>query len=163
MLTTETSFIDPVYKGITFGVSLSGNNFTTNEIDKCQLVITKSANSRRDNQSIIKDVSNIFTTYFSREQLRLGQVIDLRFLNQEILSVNGVENFVTARTDTPNNYVQGLSLFSWNPQYPNTDSLLTQNNITTKYFEYCYFNNLNSINSKISVVTTTNTAITTIY
>jgi len=159
MATTETVFIDPVYKAISFGISSS--LLTVDPIideNKCYLEIIKRTSSRRDNQSIINDVVNILTTYFSRTSLKLGQTIDVRSLTQQILDVDGVDTFYTRRTDDATIKAQGLSLFFWNPVYPTNDKTVTTNNIPLKYFEYPFFNNLTTIASKITV-----TAVATVF
>jgi hypothetical protein len=159
MATTETVFIDPVYKAVSFGISSS--LLTVDPVvdeSKCYLEIIKRTSSRRDNQSIINDVVNIFTTYFSRTSLKLGQTIDVRSLTQQILDVDGVDTFYTRRTDDPTIKAQGLSFFYWNPIYPANDKTVTTNNIPLRYFEYPFFNNLNTIASKITV-----TAVATVF
>lgn len=161
MATTETVFIDPVYKAISLGISssLTTANPVVDE-DLCQLEIIKRTSSRRDNQSIINDVVKIFTDYFSRENIKLGLTVDTRSLTQQILGVDGVETFFTTRTDDPAIRIEGLSLFFWNPIYPDNDKTITTNNIPLKYFEYPFFNNLALLPQKI-IVTTVSTVFET--
>jgi hypothetical protein len=152
MITTETVFIDPVYKAISLGISQSLQTVDPPlEEIFCELEIIKRSSSRRDNQSIINDIVNIFNEYFSRDKVKLGQTIDTRSLTQEILNVDGVETFYTKRTDDATIKSEGLSLFIWNPIYPNNDRSFTTNNIPLKYFEYPYFNNLDTLANKIKV------------
>ena len=159
MATTETVFIDPVYKAISLGISssLTTANPAVDE-DLCQLEIIKRTSSRRDNQSIINDVVKIFTDYFSRENIKLGLTVDTRSLTQQILGVDGVETFYTTRTDDSTIRIEGLSLFFWNPIYPDNDKTVTTNNIPLKYFEYPFFNNLALLAQKIKV-----TAVSTVF
>ena len=159
MATTETVFIDPVYKAISLGISssLTTANPAVDE-DLCQLEIIKRTSSRRDNQSIINDVVKIFTDYFSRENIKLGLTVDTRSLTQQILGVDGVETFYTTRTDDSTIRIEGLSLFFWNPIYPDNDKTVTTNNIPLKYFEYPFFNNLALLSQKIKV-----TAVSTVF
>jgi hypothetical protein len=159
MATTETVFMDPVYKAISLGISssLTTANPTIDE-DICLLEVVKRPSSRRDSGSITNDIVDIFTNYFSRDGLKLGQVIDTRVLTQSILNVDGVETFYTTRTDDPTIKTEGLSLFFWNPLYPESDITVTTNNIPLKYFEYPFFNNLATLANKIKV-----TAISTVF
>jgi hypothetical protein len=159
MATTETVFMDPVYKAISLGISssLTTANPTIDE-DICQLEVIKRPSSRRDSKSITNDIVDIFTNYFSRDELKLGQVIDTRVLTQSILNVDGVETLYTTRTDDPTIKTEGLSLFFWNPLYPESDITVTTNNISLKYFEYPFFNNLATLANKIKV-----TAISTVF
>lgn len=159
MTTTETVFIDPVYKALSFGISTSENVIDPIQDEQyCYIEIIKRSSSRRDNQSVVNDVVNIITNYFSRDTLKLGQTLDLRTLTQQILDVDGVDTFFTTRTDEPTERVEGLSMFMWNPAYPENDKIATTNNIKLKEFEYPYFNNINSLATKIKV-----TAVTTVF
>ena len=161
MATTETVFIDPVYKAISIGISSS--TLAVDPVvdeDVCRLEVIKRTSSRRDNQSITNDIVNIFTEYFNRDNVRLGQTVDSRSLTQQILNVDGVETFFTTRTDDISVRIEGLSLFIWNPIYPDNDKNATTNNIPLKYFEYPFFNNLSSLSNKI-IVTAVSTAFET--
>lgn len=152
MTTTETVFIDPVYKAVSLGILSSGTTSSPAvEEFLCQLQIVKRTSSRRNDQSIINDVVNVFTNYFNRENLKLGLTIDSRSLTQQILDIDGVDTFFTIRTDDPSARTEGLSLFFWNPLYPDNDNLTTTNNIPLKYFEYPYFSNLTSLAQRITV------------
>ena len=159
MATTETVFIDPVYKAISIGISSSTLAVDpTIDEDICRLEVIKRTSSRRDNQSITNDIINIFTEYFNRDNVRLGQTVDSRSLTQQILNVDGVETFFTTRTDDSSVRIEGLSLFIWNPIYPDNDKAATTNNIPLKYFEYPFFNNLALLSNKILV-----TAVSTVF
>lgn len=154
MATTETVFIDPVFKALDFGITNTPLDFQPNvDTDNVYLEVIKRVSSRRDNQSIINDVVKVFTDYFDRKQLRLGQVIDLRELTQLILNVDGVENILTRRTDDTSVKIEGLSMYCWNPIYPDNDKKVTTNNIPLKYFEYPYLNSLETLSNKIRVTT----------
>ena len=153
LTTTETTFIDPIYKAVSLGIA-SGEFSPTTDEDLCELVIVKTTTSRRDNQALINDVVNVFTNYFNRGEIKLNQTLNVRELTQQILAIDGVETFFTSRTDDPTVRVEGLSMFVWNPIYPNNDKVTTQNNITFKYFEYPYFNNIDVLPNKIKIQTT---------
>lgn len=159
MATTETVFIDPIYKAVSLGIasSLTAADPTIDE-ELCRLEIIKRTSSRRDNQSIINDIVNVFTNYFNRDNVLLGQTVDTRLLTQQILGVDGVETFFTTRIDDPSIRNEGLSLFIWNPNYPSNDKLVTSNNIPLRYFEYPFFNNLALLPQRIIV-----TAVPTVF
>jgi hypothetical protein len=177
MATTENTFVDPIYKAISFGVAsttipdelyndrpanfvpflLTNFNPVLDE-SICELQVIKRTSSRRDNQAIINDIANVFTSYFSRENIKLGQTLDVRQLTQNILSVDGVETFYTVRNGDEFAKVEGLSLFVWNPIYSENDKQVVANNLPLRYFEYPFFNNINTIASKIKVI-----SVSTVY
>lgn len=159
MATTETVFIDPVYKAFSFGISSSQNEFDPIvDEEVCYLEVIKRVSSRRDNQSIVNDIVNIITNYFNRANLSLGQTVDTRSLTQQIFDVNGVETIFTTRSDEPSERLEGLSFFVWNPIYPVNDKNVTGNNVKLRNFEYPFFNNIANLASKIKV-----TAVTTVF
>jgi len=151
LATIEPVFLDPVYKAVSFGITPNVSTLNTLlEESLCELEIIKRENSKRDNQSIVNDVTNIFVNYFNRDNLQFGKTIDVRFLTQQILNVDGVETFFTRSTEDNSIKIEGLSLFFWNPVYYE-DSIVTTNNIPLKFFEYPFFSNLQTISSKITV------------
>lgn len=153
LATIEPVFLDPVYKAVCFGITSNVSTLDAFvEENFCQLEVIKKENSRRDNQSIVNDIINIITNYFSSDNLYFGKMIDIRYLNQQILAVDGVETFYTKRTDDPSIKIEGLSLFFWNPVYFE-DTIVSTNNISLKFFEYSFFNNLQTISSKIVITT----------
>jgi hypothetical protein len=154
MATVETVFMDPVYKGVSIGITNSLQDFNPlleNELSQIQIV--KDPISRRDNLAIINDVINIFTDYFTNKTFQ--DVIDIRLLTQQILGVEGVQNFFTIRTDDPSIRVEGLSLFVWNIDYIDNDKVASVANVPLKYFEYAYFQDFQVLASKINIVTST--------
>ncbi len=157
VITTETVFIDPVYKAVNFGISQSQDLFDP-EIDTnfCELELIKKDSSRRDNQAIINDVVNIFVNYFNKNNIILGQVLDTRFLTQSILNIDDIETFFTTRIDDPTLKTEGLSLAIWNPNYPTRDITITTNNTPFTFFEYPFFDNIENITQKIKVITSNN-------
>ena len=154
--TTETTFIDPIYKFLNIGVADSAIDiFPDEDQDICYLEIVKKSSSRVDNQSIINGIVNAFQQYFNRDSAKLGMIIDVRRLTQEILAVDGVERFFTTRLDNTGIRVEGLSLFCWNPAYPRNDRFATVNNIPLQYFEYPLFLNIDQLSNRIKIVTST--------
>lgn len=157
--TTETVFLDPVYKAVSFGVKNPNSAFNlTLDPDVCYIEVIKRTSSRRDNQSITNDIIRVIETYFSRDNLTLGQTVDVRVLTQQILNVDGVETFYTRRQDDPSIKIEGLSVFVWNPVYPNNDNLTTSNNVSLRYFEYPYFDNIDTLAARIKI-----TAVSTVF
>ena len=154
MITTETVFIDPVYKAVMFGVYDVLNSEPTQEdmlLFESDLVITKQETSRRDEQSMRTEIYNIFTNYFSRNNLKLGQTLDTASLYQQVLNVPGVESVRTVRRNSPNVFVDGISFLIWNPIYSNNDYTMTQNNVPSKFFEYYYIYNTQIFQNTIKI------------
>lgn len=157
MATAETVFVDPVYKAVSIGVLENTSNFNpVTDGDSCRLEIVKSQNSRRGNDAIINDVVNVIKNYFARKNVKLGQTISSKDITQNILNIEGVQTFYTVNIFT-NSKVEGLSLFVWNPIYPNNDKLITSGSVPLNSFEFPYYFNVNTLSQKISISTNTTT------
>lgn len=154
-LTSEVVIIDPVYIAVDLCIpSGSTNAITTSDANNTQLQIIKDPNSRRDNTTIINDVVSVFTSYFDRSNIYLGQTLDISALTTSILSVNGVKAFYMVRLDNPTIRYEGLSMAAINPVYP-VDSQLITKNISFSYFKYLFLNDKENFNNKITITTNT--------
>jgi hypothetical protein len=149
-LTTELILMDPVYMAVGFLVPSNNLNFVVEDVFNSSLLIVKSDNSRRNDSSIALDVEKVFKEYFSKENIRLGQVIDINFLTKSILDINGVKTFYTVRNDEQQTRYEGLSLGVWNPIYLNDLSLATKN-LFLPFFKIPYLYNFNGFSAFIKV------------
>jgi len=149
-LTSEVIIVDPVYVAANIVIPLQGNDPTIDDISNTELVIEKDPNSRRDNASIQEDISNVFIEYFDRNNVTLGQQVDITTLTSQILSVDGVRTFYTQRIDDPTVKYKGLSMIVWNPVYT-TDQQYILKNINLPYFKFLYLFDKDNFSSKIRV------------
>lgn len=157
LTTIEPVFIDPVYKAVSLGISSSLESIEPLvEEDLCRLRVMKRTSSRRNDQSIIEDIVNVFAKFFDRSRQDFGMVLDIRLLTQQILGVEGVDTFYTVRTDDSSIKTEGLSVFIWNPIYPYNDKKMSINNFPLRFFEFPFFNNLDILHTKIDVETVSN-------
>jgi hypothetical protein len=156
VLTTNTVFVDPVYKGLSFGLTQSLNPVT--EINLNALNIYKEPFSQRNSTNIKNDVVKILLNYFDQANIRLGQIIDIQKLTQDILSVDGVKSIETVQFDNEEdstvNRFSGLSFYYWNTLYPNNDSKIITNNVTTQVFEVPFLYDRNNLANRIQVIDT---------
>lgn len=154
VLTSETTFIDPVYMAVSLGVTNNVTGFNPVEDETlCVLNIVKQRSSQRSDTAIKQDIIKIVSDYFSQNNLKMGQIIETQMLTQDILNIEGVVDFYTSRFDDPSVRVKGLSIFCWNPVYPTNDKTVTTNNIPLLPFQYPYFNNISSLTNRITITT----------
>jgi hypothetical protein len=151
--TTEITFLDPIYKTMTFGVKSNSGVVNITTVDDTVLEIVKKYNSQRSEKSILREVSNIFKTFFEPANIRLGYSLDYNSLVSKILSINGVLKLRTKNTIT-GEVLEGLSFYMWNPAYPELDKQVITNNLNFDNFELLYFNRLSLIDSKIIITQT---------
>lgn len=154
-LTSEIVLLDPVYIAVDLCIPSDGSiKITQDDVNNTQLQIVKDPKSRRDNSSLILDVASIFFNYFDRNNMTLGQTLDISSIVTSILSIPGVKNINTVRKDNPLVGYTGLSMVAWNPVYPIDNMLITKNTIF-EYFKYLYLNNKEYFQDKIVVTSTT--------
>ena len=150
-LTSEIVFLDPVFKAVSFGVKNENDEVFIEDADLCELLLVKSGNSRRSIRSIQNEAESTFKEFFNPINAKLGGTFAYSTLVNQLLSIDGVSQIRTRRIDT-DEYFEGLSFFMWNPTYPDLDKRSIVNNIEVQDFEFVYFENLQSISSKIQVI-----------
>ena len=153
-LTSEITFLDPLLKAFTFGVKSVDGDIEIIDKDFCRLEIVKLSNSKRSANSIKTEAVKVIQEFFDPLQTTLGGIHDHSELVKRLLSINGVSNILTRRLDTEEFY-NGLSLFYWNPTFPDLDKAVVTNNINLKDFEYVYFESLSDVANKIDIIETT--------
>jgi DNA-dependent RNA polymerase auxiliary subunit epsilon len=151
-LTSEVIMVDPVYVALSFAISKNDSTITPSDVENSKLVVIKDEFSRRDNTSIQSDVVKVFTDYFARKNIELGQTIDIKQLTFDILSVNGVKTFYTQRTDDSSVKIEKLSMLVWNPIYQ-TDAIAINNNYSLPYFKFPYLYNTSMFSNFVEVTT----------
>ena len=146
MLTTEVAFLDPVYKAVGVGINATGDVVT--DTNNTQLIITKSPRTRKNDQAIVNSVISAFQNFFLKDNLALGQTLNIRDLALNILSIDGVDSIQTANGSV---VYDGLSLAIWNPLYATADYQFTTNNYPLRSFEYVYSYDLYQLVNKIVI------------
>lgn len=150
-ITTNPVPMDPVYLYLDFYLKNPTQPLSIDDISQTTLKVIKTENTRRSSSAIALDIKNIFESNFSRATSKLGQIIDIYALSNEILNVDGVSNIQTYRADA-NITIEGISLLIWNPTYPNGDINVYTQNIMIDNFKYPIFNELNNILNRIEIV-----------
>ena len=149
-LTTEVTFLDPIYKALSFGVKTSDDVVVSDRI-YCYLEIIKTPNSRRTSRGIQQEAISTFLTAFDPTTAKLGSTFNYSSLVSNLLAIDGISKIRTVRSDT-NQSFDGLSFFMWNPVYPELDKQTVVNNTQLKDFELFYFDSISTLNTRIFVV-----------
>ena len=149
-LTTEVTFLDPIYKAFALGVK-SGAILSVDDRTLCKLRVVKTVASKRSSRSITDDIVQVFKTFFDPTSTSLGGVFDYPTLVSQLLSIDGVSKLQTYRTDTDELF-DGLSFFAWNPTYSDLDNTVITNSVELRGFEFYYFDDIANLFSKIEIV-----------
>jgi len=160
MATVEMIMMDPVYVAVGLGVGSTDevNNelLTTDIVGTTVLIIGRSPGSRYSEDEIKSQVTNIFTNYFSVENCKLGQTIDISYLAASILSIEGVTSLKTQRYVNGQQILKsGLSLIVFNPVYsePKEDISIISQNLILPRFKIPYLYQPENIFSQIVIAT----------
>ena len=145
----EPIVVDPVYMGISIGITDLHNDVTPDDVTKSILVAVKSKNSSRSDDAIITDINNVFQTYFNQDHTVFGMDVSFPELNDKILEVDGVIDFRIQRTDSDAFY-SGLSMITWNPIYTNSVNLLLRSS-RYEFFQVPYLHDRSEFINKIRV------------
>ena len=73
--------------------------------------------------------------YFLPENNKLGQQIKISDIAGELLSIEGVRRIFT-KNESNGTIFNGLSFLSYNPQYPESDIDLVNQDTTLPYFKF---------------------------
>jgi hypothetical protein len=72
----------------------------------------------------------VFKDFFNPVNATLGGIFSYSTLVSRLLGIDGVGKILTRRLDT-NEVFEGLSLFMWNPSYPELDKQTIVNDTET--------------------------------
>ena len=148
-LTTETVIVDPVYVAVSIGAKKSNEIASTTQKDVSVLRLIRSADSAASFEGIKNQAYNIIKNHL--DSLTLGSTINVTQLTNELLSIGGVTNIKTVRTDADLE-LDGLQLLAWNPIYPKQDvKIITSNEELPKY-KYPYLHDPIGFKDSIEVV-----------
>lgn len=160
MATVEMIMMDPVYVAVSLGVGstdeINNELLTTNIAEETALIIGRSPGSRYSEDEIKSQITNILTSYFSVENCKLGQTIDISYLAASILSIEGITSLKTRRTVNGQQILKsGLSLLVFNPVYsePKEDISVISQNLVLPRFKIPYLYRPENIFSQIEIVT----------
>lgn len=152
LLNAELTFLDPVYMTVDFALKSSTESSKVSFKDCTELVVVRNSSTIANDNTIRNKVYNIITQYF--DAAKLGQVVDIKQLNADITSIEGVESIHTSRTDIDLKS-DGLSLGLYNPIYNGRDLKIVDTNYSLKYFQIPYIEDLDGLKEKIKVETVT--------
>jgi hypothetical protein len=156
--TIELVFMDPVYYSVDFGCALQNdilNKDLNIEIQKqTKFIVIKTPENNVGSNDIKEKISNVFKEYFSFKNLKLGQVIDIEKISQQIFSIGGIDSFYTQNNDI---IMPGLNLLGYNPAYAESkeDLRIINQSFKLPYFKIPFWNNIEKIIEKIEVKNST--------
>lgn len=147
----DVMFSDPVYMAVDIGVVDSTQTLASDIPDSCEIVLTKTDNSATSNERIRNQARDIIVNYFTLQNCKLGQLVDINKIESDILAIDGVSGISTHNTTTQAT-TSGLSMILWNPVYSTQDIDVYNQNVQLPYYKFPYFYDELSLLSRIKVV-----------
>lgn len=149
IITSETILMDPVY--LEFDVIL-GSNDSVSHTDKelTDIVVEKTRGTKIPDDVLKQEVITVVEEFFSKNNMKLGTVINFNDLSARILSINGINRIYTRRSDL-NIIVEGLRFSCWIPAYPDISLQNILTNKSLEDFEFPYLSRTADLSSRIKV------------
>ena len=154
LATAEIVFNDPIYVQFDLGLRLANEELTPALADNCYLQITREITSKRNPETIRKQVASIIINYFATTKDNLGKLISLTDLSNEINAIEGIVDVKTIRIDgTVTRTTPGINFLAFNPVYPYADISIISQDTQLPFFKFPYLNNPTFFIDKIKVIT----------
>ena len=150
IITTELVPMEPVYMIFDFMVPGSPNSLTLNDLAANKLMIYKTRSSTIADSVLINKVKQFFLEQFSHQNAKLGQLIDISRITNQILALDDVSDVKTYNENTKT-FTDGISLIAWNYYYPSNDKKIYTQNVLLDEFKFPVFNDLNRLESQITI------------
>ena len=150
MLSNDVVPRDPIYMAFGLGISNS-ETLDVDILDNTKLYLVRENSNKISKPTLTAKATAIIRKYFLPSNNKLGQPIELANMAGEILSITGVKRIFT-KNEIDGSIFNGLSLLSFNPQYPESDIQLVNQDITLPYYKFPYLYTPQTIGNNITVI-----------
>ena len=151
LLNSEIAFIDPVYLNLDLSAKFSGERNKLMYKDFTELHIIKEARMLINEEDLKTKVYNTIVNYINN--LKLGSLIDVRFINNEIEKISGIKEIRTVRTDIKR-FIPSLSFCIYNPIYNGRDTKIIDTRRKLRPYQIPYIENPTDFKNKIKIRST---------
>lgn len=153
MISQNIVISEPVYLAFDLGLPVVGEDINTTIRESTILRINRKRNEIISKNQIKGKVETLIRNFFSQDNNKLGQVLNLSQLSFDILELNGVDSLETVRIIDNKEYkAQKLNFIYWNPLYKNSEVFSTGQNLSLEFFQYPFFYEISNLINKIEVV-----------
>jgi hypothetical protein len=152
-LNSQIVMMDPVFINLAFYVQAPNQEAKITDIAQNKLLIYKTPNTKRPDSAILSEVADTIRNTFNKNNLKLGQSVNLYQLSTDILTIEGVDYIQTYREDYQVK-INGISMLFWNPLYPDQDISVYTQNVQLEDFQYPVFFDLTNLEDYLQVTET---------
>lgn len=150
VISSNPVIIDPVYMAVDIGAAYPAETLHPDIRIKSKLNIVKRRGSQRDNDTIASEVVDVINSYFGTKS-RLGYLLDMNSLYNDIANIKDVEDIYMTRDDNPSLKVQGITFLNWHPAYDQKDIEVVSQNKQYPFFKFPYLYDPGTLRAKINV------------
>jgi len=150
MLSNNVVPRDPIYMGFGLGIG-DPSNLTLDILDQTKLYAVRETNNKINKTTLKTRIASLIKKFFDPEENSLGENLKLVNLANDILSLEGIKRFETRNETTGEIFTGGISFLSFNPQYPESDIELVNQDKTLPFFKFPYLYSPLSVAKRIVI------------
>ena len=150
MISNDVVPRDPIYMAFGLGIS-NAENLSLDIIDNTKLYMVREINNKISKTTLASKAAAIIRKYFLPENNALGQPIKISDMAGELLSIEGIKRIYT-KNESTGTIFNGISFLSYNPQYPESDIEIVNQDTTLPYFKFPYYINNQTVGNNITVI-----------
>jgi len=141
---------DPIYMAFGLGIGDSAN-LTLDILDQTKLYAVRETNNKINKTTLKARIGSLIEKFFDPEDNILGGNLQLTNLANDILSLEGIKRIETRNEFTGEIFTGGISFLSFNPQYPESDIELVNQDKTLPFFKFPYLYSPLSVTDRIVI------------
>ena len=141
---------DPIYMAFGLGIG-DTTNLTLDILDQTKLYAVRETNNKINKTTLKTRIASIIKKFFDPEENSLGQNLSLTNLTNNILSLEGIKRIEIRNELTGEIFTGGVSFLSFNPQYPESDIELVNQDKTLPFFKFPYLYSPLSVAKRIVI------------
>lgn len=144
---------DPIYNAFDIGLPFPDETNTDLVRAETKLKIYRDPAYNTSKELIKSNVFDIIQKFFDISNNKLGSILNLAQLSQDILSIPGIQKIETHRYSKDNEFfVSKINFVVWNPLYPEATLENTSQNYALQYFQFPFFYQISNLLNKIEVI-----------
>jgi hypothetical protein len=144
---------DPIYNAFDIGLPFPDETNTEVIRDETKLKIYRDPAFNTSKELIKSNVFSIIQDFFDISNNKLGSLLNLSQLSQDILTIPGIQKIETYRNNKNNEFfVSRINFVVWNPLYPEVTLESTSQNYSLQYFQFPFFYQISNLLNKIEVI-----------
>tara|TARA_R100001163_G_scaffold25023_1_gene20640 strand:+ start:510 stop:2354 length:1845 start_codon:yes stop_codon:yes gene_type:complete len=141
---------DPIYMAFGLGIG-DAADLSLDILDQTKLYAVRETNNKINKTTLKTRIGSLIKKFFDPADNTLGGNLKLINLANDILSLEGIKRIETRNESTGEIFTGGVSFLSFNPQYPDSDIELVNQDKTLPFFKFPYLYSPLSVADRIVI------------